>query len=749
MNVTTALLLSLMLTRGHEVPVASHVEPDRQSLLRNVRAINATGLPGPVGVFGQNAFAVITGMAGKDQTLPLVAATRYGRGRVVALGKPEFFRPDSLQLADTGQLLVNALCWAAGDKNDILVGVDSRVRGHGKLIDYLRSCGLTVAMAQPPHDQRFDVLCVVPSRCTVDEIDPLRTAVELGQGLIVAELGWGWLQLNPGKTLAADHLGNRLCASMGLIWLDGTLDRTSDDGYAATVDDTTQHGLALLNASHAFSVAATHESDKNSLTIDEIRQIGVTLTRTIQALPSNDAILMPAIATLTATAPGTAVPTVASPLQRSDILARLALTRQLRQAQDAAPQDIEPHPAAADFPGSVSQNAPRVTRTLKIDTGIPRWHSTGLYAAPGETIAVQIPGDAIGAGLKIRIGSTTCRNWKHAKWSRAPEITREFEIRDAKTIAACAFGGLVYVVVPQSCSAGTIDVSIAGAVESPLFILGRTTSDQWQRSRQRAAPWAELASSKAILTVPSEHVRSLENPDELMRVWDRILDLSAELAAWPSNDRRSPERYVADVQLCAGYMHAGYPIMIPTSAAHKLVDSKHLTTQGNWGLFHETGHNHQHSDWTFGGTVEVTCNLFTMYIYERLCGVAPEQGRMKDPKIHARVEEYFRAGPRFAQWKRDPFLALVMYYQLQQEFGWSAFHAVFKAYEQLKPDQRPADDSAKRDQWMTRFSRQTGRNLGPFFEAWGVPTSTAARSALQDLPTWMPVQFPPDVSSSE
>lgn len=31
-----------------------------------------------------------------------------------------------------------------------------------------------------------------------------------------------------------------------------------------------------------------------------------------------------------------------------------------------------------------------------------------------------------------------------------------------------------------------------------------------------------------------------------------------------------------------------------------------------------------------------------------------------------------------------------------------------------------------------------GMDLGPFFEAWGVPTSQAARDAVHGLPTWMP-----------
>jgi hypothetical protein len=48
----------------------------------------------------------------------------------------------------------------------------------------------------------------------------------------------------------------------------------------------------------------------------------------------------------------------------------------------------------------------------------------------------------------------------------------------------------------------------------------------------------------------------------------------------------------------------------------------------------------------------------------------------------------------------------------------------------------------KHEQWMVRMSRATGRNLGPFFERWGVPTGEAARASIADLPEWMPAGMP-------
>ena len=44
---------------------------------------------------------------------------------------------------------------------------------------------------------------------------------------------------------------------------------------------------------------------------------------------------------------------------------------------------------------------------------------------------------------------------------------------------------------------------------------------------------------------------------------------------------------------------------------------------------------------------------------------------------------------------------------------------------------------------MVRFSQTIGKNLGPFFQAWGVPTSQAARDSIQSLPQWLPENFPP------
>ena len=222
-----------------------------------------------------------------------------------------------------------------------------------------------------------------------------------------------------------------------------------------------------------------------------------------------------------------------------------------------------------------------------------------------------------------------------------------------------------------------------------------------------------------------------------MALWDKILDGYADFAGIPHH-RLRPERYCTDRQISAGYMHSGYPIMTGLDVAPDFVNTHTILTNGDgktksWGFFHEMGHNHQQSDWTFDGTGEVTNNVFALYILDTVCGVTTRTHPALEPAARqARLQKYLDGGAKFDQWKSDPFLALTMYIQLQQGFGWDTYKKVFAEYRRLPDAERPKTDQDKRDQWMVRFSRAAGRNLGPFFQAWGVPTTPEARASIAE-----------------
>lgn len=68
-------------------------------------------------------------------------------------------------------------------------------------------------------------------------------------------------------------------------------------------------------------------------------------------------------------------------------------------------------------------------------------------------------------------------------------------------------------------------------------------------------------------------------------------------------------------------MHAGFPIMAFTTAAHELVNVECMR-RGMWGPIHELGHNQQRDCWELPPhTTEATCNLWSVYVHEKVLGI--------------------------------------------------------------------------------------------------------------------------------
>jgi hypothetical protein len=727
--------LAMLLSYGI-LPAGETVDPktDLTLLLEGVTKIGAPGSPGFVSVFGPQAFAVVAG-GKKDERGAVVAAARFEKGRLVAFAHNGYFGAEALKSAGTGRLMANCARWAAGDKKEPRVATWQQE----DLRKYLQAQGLNAKALSKPEAAaaEADVVILGMNGLKPEQEKTIAAFVAHGGGVITSDCPWGWLQLSGGKSLKTDMVANRLLLPAGLAFADGIADRTADVGYAAA-----EAPDKLLNASIALDLLEVQSRGQAKPTKTELQQAGASVTAAARAIPNTDALLLPRMKKLAAELGTQSVPTPKKPLKTTDGLARVLLAMQLEDLEKLTPEETKAHPAAAFFPGTIPDGTSRVTKELNIDGGTPGWHSTGLYAAPGEIVHVTLQGASPVKGLAVRVGAHQDGLWHHDAWNRVPEITRQWPIKDAQTRIASAFGGLIYIVVPGGDKIAAFKVQVRNAVEAPLFVLGQTDEKEWrERIRALSGPWAEFATKKVVLTVPSEHIRKLDDPVALMTFWDLVLDADAVLSG-RSKERERPERIVSDVQISAGYMHSGYPIMTHLDAAPRMVDLA-VMKQGEWGLFHELGHNHQSGDWTFGGTGEVTVNLFTLYVYEKVCGKTPRNARdnMAVEKRNQTLKKYLAARD-FAKWQNDPFLALTMYVQLQEAFGWETYVKLFAEYRDLPKGERPKNDDEKRDQWMLRFSKAVGKNLGPFFETWGVPTSETARKEVANLPKWMPADWP-------
>ncbi len=728
-------LLTICLTAL--LPATPAQDADRAALLKGVTSVNTGGIPGGVSAFGQDAFALVAGKDGNQALLPVAAAARWELGRVVAFGHDGFL--GAVDQAQTGLLLLNIARWITKDAPKPLVGVVN----NPALFAHLQANGFDVVSLD---DARWkaelpNLKAIFMNGISLKPADltPLEEYTRSGGGLAIGVTPWGWgsIYKKSKLQLALECPANLLIRRAGLVFSPGTPARTAGDVYAVGGN------LSLLDATSALQAIPDHLSGKAKLTSDQAEQCRATIADAIRSLQSDDENFLTKCRALFAE--GGRYPTESSPLTPADSFDRMMMACNTELLLLAPPAETKANPAAKDFPGEVPASAPRINdRVVEISTSVPRWHGTGLYAAPGEAIRIAVPPQAVGKGFNVRIGCHTDTLWHLPLWKRVPDITRHEALGHAETTIAGAFGGLIYINVPDNVAPATLRFAISGAVEAPRFILGKTSLADWKATiRNLPGPWAELETEKIILSVPSEKIRKLDNPDELMTLWDRIMDAEADLAAMP-HDRKSPERIVPDVQISGGYMHAGYPIMTWLDGSVETSLSTEKISQGSWGHFHELGHNHQQKDWTFDGTGEVTCNLFSLYVMETICGKPPGQGHeaMQPAERDKRFRDYLAVADKSPKWKSDPFLALTMYDQLRAAFGWETYKKVFAEYRALAPDARPKNDGEKRDQWLTRFSRAAGKNLGPFFEAWGVPTSDAARQSIADLPAWMPPDWP-------
>jgi hypothetical protein len=307
-----------------------------------------------------------------------------------------------------------------------------------------------------------------------------------------------------------------------------------------------------------------------------------------------------------------------------------------------------------------------------------------------------------------------------------------------------AYGGLVYLEVPWGASLGDITVTIAGAVESLVYFHKHTTLSEWIAVVNNSAvtstlpPWGELVSDKYVLSLPLADLLQLQNPIEIMDYWDEMIDREDWLLGYPNitgpktwrelNGRA--ERFVVDVQISAGWMHSGYPVMAYLSVADEQLDIAHLLSDGEWGPYHEFGHNHQWKGYVLPMTTEVGCNFFSVYISESQ-NHDPDAGRT----CAANIRKYI-ASPDYASLGGQPFLYLAYFMTWKNEFGWTALRNVLSSYPYGDGSLDSLSSDDRIDPFMIKLSQESGKSIEKWADAWGVPLKNATRQTLRLLPDW-------------
>ena len=436
-----------------------------------------------------------------------------------------------------------------------------------------------------------------------------------------------------------------------------------------------------------------------------------------------------------------------------------------------APDKTPAHPSANDYPGAVGPGE-AVVRTISfnantgpnklINHGEKTRISTGLYARPGVPITIDLPDSAKAAGLKLEIGIHVDANWGLDDWKRFPEITRIIPLEAAHTTAANAFGGLVSILVPENCSAGALTAAIKGAIEAPVFTLGKTTEADWNAKLKHApGAWGYIETPKWTGYFPATFLRNEEHPEVIAKYWQSVVDTADKYlgyAAW----RKRAESMLTDRDIAVGYGHAGYPVMMAYGAEKEENQNalgRRSIEKGDWGFLHELGHTYQDSfdgNYTIAIGAEVDVNLVPGLIINLIHGRTSWDNNSHDTfnaknRIVA-LQKWDELSETERTWSKacEMKVAYDFYFTLAECFGWQLYE---KAFSRLmnwlqKPGSdpdldaiNPKDANAKRDRFFLVFSQASERNLLPYFKKYGLGKDDSGLSSqvtakVSKLPVW-------------
>ena len=710
--------------------VIHDLRADQNDLLRGMSEADWGGWPSPILPIGKWAFPV----AFESSGIPVVSASHVGKGKILGYGHESW--------VDTTNhpFTLRAVEWVCGENAEVGLAYGA---GFDDFEDELRAAGHNIHFSVTPSD-------LSGIDCLLDEFwnghddsdnAALTEFMLAGGGLIMGGHAWYWSYSN--SDLAHNYPGNKIAKTTGLFV---SSDWGYNDVYFQNMPDeysTISNAIAGVLADRIDGVemgandAATAYSALSDCT-DVVTLDFTEFWSPLRHLVNQTGYTIIPYSTLWSS---TGHELGADPV--ADIILRLEEALMSNLPADELPV----HPSHVEFPGEVPSNATRITRTVTVNgtqSGLPSNFgysgarsslrmSTGLYAAPGEVVTITVDESTSELGFGILIGAHTDGLWGKDVIKRHSRIYRTWWIDNTTTEVANAFGGPIYAYIPAGSEFGDIDLTISGAIRAPMFVLGETSDFEWFYSeRDNPAPWAELISNNFIMTVPSSDIRNLDNPSQLMNWWDSALNMEHELYGfepWPR-----VERAVFDAQISAGWMHSGYPFMAHDLSVPDVVNYTYMSENGDWGMFHELGHNHQWMPSTLPGTTETSCNFASVYLMEDLVGVEGH-GAVDPEQRVARMETYFDDGSNISNW--SVWIALDTYILIKEEWGWEPITEALSVYYTLPSAEVPSTGDEEFNAWVMHLSNTTSYNLAPYHDAWGFPLTENTYAALEHLPIWV------------
>lgn len=430
------------------------------------------------------------------------------------------------------------------------------------------------------------------------------------------------------------------------------------------------------------------------------------------------------------------------------------------------------------YPGVVSSQIERVENvTVTVKGGYKPFsfapdsaalQSTGLYAAGGDHITVEVPEGVSDLHCQIGIGYPLVDGQLRRRYY---DVVRRYTLHAGRNEVMSHFGGFLYFYYPAGKVApGDIEVVVSGAVQSDDFVLGQTSKVEWMERIQARSElvknpsedesemaflrWVELRSDKFVLTAGVKEMSAIKDPEKLLENYGKVVDSYYAFAGLDTAGQM-PMRVITDIQLPDAEQtvsmsspkverYGRYPIAFRRGLTDTAVEWEEKLLNHYYVL----GIGDPNDGTSFLKPLLGFCDAVSPAWYDSDLMKWPV-GKMSQRYLIAREgniinsdevdypgaiqklnKEYSRTGDaRFMYQSCDEMDRTVMYMQLAQEYGWEMFPYINKRCRELgfSYEKDPVIlDQAANDFFVMSMSEYAGKNLYPFFKQWHFPCSAPA-----------------------
>lgn len=283
--------------------------------------------------------------------------------------------------------------------------------------------------------------------------------------------------------------------------------------------------------------------------------------------------------------------------------------------------------ADGQFYGMVPDDAPRIVKKVNINHIVPRRHSLGVFAPAGEILTVTIDESMVGKNLLVMIGYPRVENnvsgpekFGRMAGNRMPCLNVSFRLTSTETKIGSPFGGMV-ILEDVNGASEDFSITISGGVDSPDYLLGVSTKEDWQKIMKSPSPYVWLISPYVYHIAPKAYLQNVNDPYDAMMLWHKAASLS--LYTIGRENFTTPIMQIYDDYVPTGAAVAfqwGFFSILPASWCSGALSYEGTIKSGGWGNFHEFNHHNQclqysANPWGIGDNTEVTNNALNAMTY--------------------------------------------------------------------------------------------------------------------------------------